>query len=115
MSYTIKITALGDKLYYLNNVLHREDGPAMETANGRKYWYINGKLHRVDGPSIDCPNGTKLWFKNGLLRATVRQNAHVCIHCYHMGTHEIRSGGLDCIPQVCTDGYHVADDQKVPS
>jgi hypothetical protein len=33
----------GDKYWYLNDKLHREDGPAIEAANGTKYWYINGK------------------------------------------------------------------------
>ena len=25
------------------NILHREDGPAVEWINGIKYWYMNGK------------------------------------------------------------------------
>jgi hypothetical protein len=32
----------GNKLWYLNGKLHREDGPAIEYTNGDKYWYING-------------------------------------------------------------------------
>ena len=32
---------------------------------GNKRWYLNGKLHREDGPAIECVNGTKKWYLNG--------------------------------------------------
>jgi len=32
----------GDKCWFLNSDLHREDGPAIEDADGTKYWYLNG-------------------------------------------------------------------------
>ena len=35
----------GTKKWYLNNKLHREDGPAVEYTNGDKVWYLNGKLY----------------------------------------------------------------------
>jgi hypothetical protein len=35
------------KRYYLNDLLHREDGPAIEFTGGSKYWYFHGKY-------IDC-------------------------------------------------------------
>ena len=41
----------GTKRYYVNKVLHREDGPAVEWYNGSKEWYKNAKLHREDGPA----------------------------------------------------------------
>jgi len=56
----------GTKRYYVNNVLHREDGPAVEYANGDKWWYKNGELHREEGPAIEHPNGNKFWYKNGM-------------------------------------------------
>ena len=34
---------MGGRAWYINDVLHREDGPAIEYANGNRYWYINGK------------------------------------------------------------------------
>lgn len=37
--------------YYLNDILHREDGPAMEKY-GEQYWAINGHLHRIGGPAF---------------------------------------------------------------
>jgi hypothetical protein len=35
----------GDKYWYRNGELHREDGPAIEWADGDKYWFLNGKLY----------------------------------------------------------------------
>ncbi len=51
---TKKIDEYGD-LIHLNelNLLHREDGPAVEYSNGEKEWYFNGLLHRVDGPALE--------------------------------------------------------------
>ena len=37
-----------------------------EDANGDKRWYLNGKLHREDGPAIECANGHKYWFLNDI-------------------------------------------------
>ena len=51
MNYDIRINALGTKSYYVNNKLHREDGPAIEWDNGDKYWYKNGLLHRENNPA----------------------------------------------------------------
>ena len=42
----------GNKYYYKNDELHREDGPAIECTGGHKSWYIEGKLHREDGPAV---------------------------------------------------------------
>ena len=33
----------GDKVWYLNDKYHRENGPAIELANGTKVWYLEGK------------------------------------------------------------------------
>jgi hypothetical protein len=33
----------GPKLWYRNDLLHREDGPAIEWANGDVWWCLNGK------------------------------------------------------------------------
>jgi len=55
----------GNKFWYINDKLHREDGPAVEEFNGNKFWYINGKLHREDGPALEYSNGDKYWYLNG--------------------------------------------------
>ena len=63
-NYDIKINKYGTKYYYVNNVLHREDGPAIELVNGHKACYKNGKIHREDGPAIEYADGNKYWFLN---------------------------------------------------
>jgi len=55
----------GDKYWYLNDVLHRDDGPAQEWADGSKCWYLNGKKHRDDGPAQEWSDGSKYWYLNG--------------------------------------------------
>ena len=52
IEYTVKVYPNGDKSWWLNDKLHREDGPAMEGADGNKFWHLNGKLHREDGPAM---------------------------------------------------------------
>jgi hypothetical protein len=56
----------GDKHWFLNGKRHQKDGPAIEFADGSKAWYLNGELHRVDGPAIEYPNGDKSWFLNDI-------------------------------------------------
>ena len=85
-----KIDEFGDKYWYLNGKLHREndlpaveyidgtkwwclngechrenDKPAIECANGDKEWCLNSKYHREKGPAIKCINGRKAWYWNG--------------------------------------------------
>jgi len=56
----------GAKRYYLNDKLHREDGPAVEWKNGNKWWYRHGRLHREDGPAFEEGwDGSKYWYING--------------------------------------------------
>jgi hypothetical protein len=64
IEYKVKVYDDGDKYWYLNNKLHREDGPAVEYASGEKNWCLNGKRHREDGPAVECAS-YKLWYLNG--------------------------------------------------
>ena len=57
--------ANGDKHWWLNNQLHREDGPAIEYTDGHKAWYLNDLRHRLDGPAIETADGRKYWYLNG--------------------------------------------------
>jgi hypothetical protein len=55
----------GDKFFYKNYLLHREDGPAVEFAgSGTKMWHINGVIHREDGPAVESKDGNQ-WYLNG--------------------------------------------------
>jgi hypothetical protein len=51
--------------YYLNDKLHRTDGPAIEYANGSKYWWQNGLKHRINGPAVEWTDGSKSWWFKG--------------------------------------------------
>jgi hypothetical protein len=66
IEYTVKVSSSGAKFWYLNDQLHREDGPAIEYSNGTKFWYLNDELHREDGPAAEYSDGTKGWFLNGV-------------------------------------------------
>jgi hypothetical protein len=61
----VKVDSKGNKRWYKDGKLHREDGPALEEVNRDKYWYVNGSLHRIDGPAIECVDGSKFWYLNG--------------------------------------------------
>ena len=54
----------GTKYWFLNDQLHREDGPAVEHLDGTKKWFLNGKRHREDGPAVEWPGGAKWWWFN---------------------------------------------------
>jgi len=59
-----EINMNGTKEWWLNDKLHREDGPAIEWADGSKEWWLNDKLHREDGPAVEWADGTKEWWLN---------------------------------------------------
>jgi hypothetical protein len=63
--YTVKVNVHGDKFWFLNDKLHRTDGPAIEWADGSKEWRLDDKLHRIDGPAVEGANGTKEWWLDG--------------------------------------------------
>ena len=65
-TYEVRVHANGDKEWYLDGKLSREDGPAIECANGTKCWYLDGKLNREDGPAFEYANGDKEWWINGI-------------------------------------------------
>lgn len=70
IEYTVRVDEDGGKEWYLNGLLHREDGPAVEYATGTKFWYLNGQRHREDGPACEWADGTKSWWVNGQLHRT---------------------------------------------
>jgi len=42
--YTIHVDVFGNREWWRNGQLHREDGPAIEYASGNRYWYLNDRL-----------------------------------------------------------------------
>ena len=67
IKYEVEVYPNGDREWYLNGKLHREDGPATERSNGDNNWYLNGKRHREDGPAVEWASGYKAWYLNGKL------------------------------------------------
>jgi hypothetical protein len=61
-----RIDSDGNKFWYLNGDLHREDGPAAECANGDKEWWLNDRIHRTDGPAIVRESGVIEWWLNSV-------------------------------------------------
>lgn len=59
--------ANGDKKWYLDGKLHREDGPAIEWVNGYKEWWVHGTKHRRDGPAVESVDGYMAWWVHGKL------------------------------------------------
>lgn len=57
----------GTILYFKDDKLHREDGPAMITTEGLKAWYRNGELHSYNNePALTDPDGFRAWYDTGV-------------------------------------------------
>jgi hypothetical protein len=63
----------GNSCWYLNDKLHREDGPAVADAFGNCYWYLNGEYHRLDGPAIVYLDGVTFWALNDKVYDTLNE------------------------------------------
>ena len=54
-----------ETLQWVDEILHRVDGPAMIMGDGQEYWRQNSVLHRLDGPAVIYPDGTECFWING--------------------------------------------------
>ena len=71
LRYRVEVDEDVSRRYYNSaELLHRDDGPAIERANGDRVWYQNGKWHRTDGPAIEYADGCNIWYQNGDLHRT---------------------------------------------
>ena len=64
--YYVVVDNFGTTRWYKDtkcNILHRENGPAIEYADGDKFWLQDGLLHRTDGPAIERANGDIEWWQ----------------------------------------------------
>jgi len=61
------ITANGGHFYYHQGLPHRIGGPAQIYANGVRKYYQEGKLHRPvqDGPALIFPDGSNTYWVDG--------------------------------------------------
>ena len=46
-------------------ILHRDNGPAIEWTDGSKRWYKEGRRHRLDGPACENNDGHKEYWIEG--------------------------------------------------
>ena len=67
MKQGLQINEQGNRYWYKDDKLHREDGPAVECVDGLKVWFINGLRHREDGPAHINRTGTRRWYLNDKL------------------------------------------------
>lgn len=74
IEYTVKVYANGTE-WWLDDKLHRQDGPAIQYSNGTKKWFIEDKLHREDGPAIEYYDGTEYFYLHGILYTQEEFNA----------------------------------------
>lgn len=64
--YQVLVYSNGDRRWYLDDLLHREDGPAFEFASGTKHYFLKGRRHRENGPAIEAASGVKKWYLGGV-------------------------------------------------
>lgn len=57
----------GDRFWYYDGKLHRDDGPAILQSNGLEFWYQHGEKHRDDGPAVISSSLTEFWCQRGRL------------------------------------------------
>lgn len=70
MRYTVVVEEQVTRWYKEGTeILHREGGPAVEWTKGvhagAKIWWVDGLRHREDGPAIIYEDGSKYWCLNG--------------------------------------------------
>ena len=44
-------------------ILHKVGAPAVMRISGDKFWYIDDKLHRTDGPAVEYADGVAIGSK----------------------------------------------------
>jgi hypothetical protein len=61
----------GTILWYKDDVLHNENGPAMYLPDGTMAWYKDGNIHSYnDKPALITPDGFKSWYDSGVRHRT---------------------------------------------
>lgn len=61
-----EIDANGHQWWTLNNLMHREDGPAVIYVRGSTRWYWHGHIHRTNGAATyEAFSGTKSYYIMG--------------------------------------------------
>lgn len=81
MKNGLEISEHGNKFWFKNGKLHKEDGPAVEYYNGTKEWHQNGELHREGAPAIETYSGDKyFWIKGSFFGNYFQRKYHICLN-----------------------------------
>ena len=64
-----------------------KNGPKMD-KRGNKFWYKNGELHREDGPAIEYANGNKFWYTANYIEKMVLLLKQKIEHILNIGLME---------------------------
>ena len=43
-----------------------QESKCIEHADGTREWWLNEKLHRTDGPAVEHADGSRMWWLNGI-------------------------------------------------
>lgn len=64
ITYEVRVYDYGVQYWFKDGKIHREDGPAIVSANVQ-HWCKDGKMHREDGPASVFSNGRHFFYING--------------------------------------------------
>ena len=89
MSNNPVIGADGWQQWWVDNKIHRIDGPAYIAADGSQQWWVDGKKHRIDGPAIIGADGSQEWYvKDRNITKEVRKWMKSCDITYPFSNEE---------------------------
>jgi hypothetical protein len=66
--------------FYLNNVLHNEDGPAVIFGNHKEWWFHGMRHREKNKPAIEYIDGSKEWWFHGMRHREKNKPAVIRYH-----------------------------------
>ena len=61
----MRVSDNGSKIWSVDELPHREDGPAIERPDGSKEWWLNHQRHCENGPAVITPSGkAQYWLRD---------------------------------------------------
>lgn len=63
----LTITDSGMRIWWRDDRIHRDSGPALITPDGSQFYYSHGNIHRDSGPAVIRADGVKFYYFHGTL------------------------------------------------
>ena len=63
--------------WFLNNEIHRDDGPAITFKDSERHWYRYDYFYNLNGPTIIKPSGKKYYHIDGVLTYIIDKDERV--------------------------------------